>query len=50
MQIAPLTAFKIGCNVTRGDPLPSVAWHSRSSLIVTILKVIKKAKKFITNF
>ena len=30
LRVPPLTPFVIGCNITKGDPTPTVAWHNRS--------------------
>uniref|UniRef100_A0A915BJG8 VWFA domain-containing protein n=1 Tax=Parascaris univalens TaxID=6257 RepID=A0A915BJG8_PARUN len=43
MNVPPLTPFRVSCNVTRGDPAPKVAWHSRGRPINTPQK-----KRFIT--
>ncbi|KHN88307.1 Mesocentin [Toxocara canis] len=43
VHIPPLTPFRVSCNVTRGDPSPKVAWHSRGRPINTPQK-----KRFIT--
>uniref|UniRef100_A0A9J2PYA6 Fibronectin type III domain protein n=1 Tax=Ascaris lumbricoides TaxID=6252 RepID=A0A9J2PYA6_ASCLU len=32
VNVPPLTPFRVSCNVTRGDPAPKVAWHSRQAL------------------
>ncbi|VDM96837.1 unnamed protein product, partial [Thelazia callipaeda] len=43
VQVPPLVPFKINCNVTRGDPLPKIAWYTRARPINKPQK-----KKFIT--
>ncbi|VDK48392.1 unnamed protein product, partial [Anisakis simplex] len=43
VKVPPLTPFRVSCNVTRGDPVPRVAWHSRGRPINSPQK-----KRFIT--
>ncbi|KAI1721109.1 fibronectin type III domain-containing protein [Ditylenchus destructor] len=35
LRVPPKQSFTIGCNVTRGDPIPSVQWESKGRAIST---------------